>query len=148
MFDARLNFDSQVEYVSAKASVVKTILLDWCLKLDALQSRIILLLAVVTAVFAYGIYWLMLSKLKKIAEVGRTYISSESLIVACAFRTISKKAECAISGILPLLVLAEKWRTVYKDINNWVLKYWEQQDGRTALTMRCCIVSFETSQFD
>lgn len=115
MLDARLNFKQQVEHISAKASVVRASLARLMPNIGGpKQSRRLLLSSVVTSVLTYGIsIWAdALKSQESWRKAGPVYRLS-ALRVPSAFRTISEEAVCAISGTLPLRVLAEERQAIY-----------------------------------
>lgn len=116
MLDARLNFKQQVEHVSAKASTVVASLTRLMPNIGGpKQSRRLLLSSVVTSVLTYGIsIWAdALDTQESRRKAGPVYRRG-ALRVASAFRTVSEEAVFVISGILPLKVLAEERRTLYR----------------------------------
>ncbi len=112
MLDARLNFKQQV---NNKASEVRTTLVRLMpIVQGPQQNRRLLLSSKVTSVLTYGIsIWAdaldTQDSWRKAAPVYRLSVLS----VASAFRTISVEAVCVISGILPLMVLAEEIQNLY-----------------------------------
>ncbi|GBP22496.1 hypothetical protein EVAR_78674_1 [Eumeta japonica] len=116
MIDARLNFKQQVEHVSAKASAVRASLARLMLNVGgSKQSKRLLLSSVVTSVLTYGTFiWSDALEIQKTSRKAGPVYRLSALIVASAFRTISEKAVCVISGILPLRVLAEERQTLYQ----------------------------------
>ncbi|XP_015112259.1 uncharacterized protein LOC107037939 [Diachasma alloeum] len=116
MIDARLNFKQQAEHVAAKASGVRATLSRLMPNIGGpKQRRRALLLSVITSVLTYGIAtWVDALQLqeswRKVAPVYRL----SALRVASAYRTVSEDAVCVISGMLPIEVLAEERRSLYR----------------------------------
>ncbi|XP_026464651.1 uncharacterized protein LOC113367240 [Ctenocephalides felis] len=112
MLDARLNFNQQVEHVSAKAPIVRTRHARLMPNVGGpKQTRRISLSSMVSLVLTYGItIWADALKTQSRRMTGPIYCLN-ALRIAFAFRTILEEAVCVILGTLPLLILAE-------DINN------------------------------
>ncbi|XP_015118144.1 uncharacterized protein LOC107041861 [Diachasma alloeum] len=116
MIDARLILKQQTEHVGMKASGVRASLSRLMPNVGgAKQRRRALLSSVVTSVLTYGIaIWddalhTPISR-RKVAPVYRL----SALIVAKAYRTVSEDAVCVIAGMLPIEVLAEERRSLYR----------------------------------
>ncbi|XP_015119085.1 uncharacterized protein LOC107042530 [Diachasma alloeum] len=116
MIDTRLNFKQQVEHVATKASGVRTLLSRLMPNIGGpKQKRRALLSTVVTSVMTYGIpIWTdalqFQESRRKIANVYR----QSALRVASAYRTVSEDAVRVIAGMLPIEVLAEERRCLYR----------------------------------
>ncbi|KMQ82650.1 reverse transcriptase [Lasius niger] len=116
MIDTRLSFKQQVEHVSIKASAVRADLSRLMPNVGGpKQRRSALLASVVTSVLTYGIaIWsdtLQTQKLRrKVAPVYRL----SALRVTSAYRTMSEDAVCVIAGMLPIRVLAEERKSLYR----------------------------------
>lgn len=116
MIDARLNFRQQAEHVGAKASVVRACLARLMPNIGGpKQRRRTLLSSVVTSVLTYGIsIWgdtlSTQESRRKVAPVHRL----SALRVASAFRTVSEDAVCLIAGMLPVDLLAEERKALYR----------------------------------
>lgn len=116
MIDSRLNFKDQVEHASTKAAAVGGALSRLMPNVGGPKPRRRALLAsVTTSILTYGIaIWTSALKLQEcqrmIYPVGRQM----ALRVTSAFRTVSREAAHVISGILPIEILAEEYRRLYR----------------------------------
>ncbi|XP_015119539.1 uncharacterized protein LOC107042850 [Diachasma alloeum] len=116
IIDIRLSFKEQAEHASSKASRVRMALSRLMPNVGGpKQRRKALLSSVVTSVITYGIaIWanalLMQESRRRVALVYRL----SALRVASAYCPVSEDAMCVIAGMLPLEVLAEERRSIYR----------------------------------
>ena len=116
MIDARLNFKQQVEHAVTKATAVRTVLSRLMPNVGGpKQNRTALLASVVTSVITYGIaIWagalLTQETRRKVTSVYRL----SALRVASAYRTVSKEASAVIADLLPIDLLADERRRLYR----------------------------------
>ncbi|XP_015122231.1 uncharacterized protein LOC107044734 [Diachasma alloeum] len=116
MMDNQLNFKQQAEHIGIKASGVRIILSRLMPNVGGpKQRRIVLLSSVVTSVLTYGIaIWADAQQRqesrRKVAPVYRL----SALRVTSAYRTVSEDAVCIIAGRLPIEVLTEERRSLYR----------------------------------
>ena len=114
MVDARLNFKQQVEH--AATETVRTVLSRLMPNVGGpKQNRRALLASVVISVITYGIaIWtgalLTQETRRKVTSVYRL----SALRVASAYRTVSKVASEVILGLLPIEVLMDERKRLYR----------------------------------
>ena len=129
MIDARLSFKDQVEHISTKASAIGGALSRLMPNIGGPKPRRRTLLATIgTSILTYGIaIWSSALQIQKcqrrIYPVGRQM----ALRIASAFRTASRDAAQVISGLLPIEILAEEQRRIYRYRKNRLL---EADDSR------------------
>ncbi|KMQ83867.1 reverse transcriptase [Lasius niger] len=79
------------------------------------QKRRALLSSVVTSVLTYGIaIWVDALTLQKSQRKVAPVYRLSALRITSAFRTVSEDAVCVIAGVLPIGVLAEERRSLYR----------------------------------
>ncbi|KMQ82443.1 hypothetical protein RF55_22966, partial [Lasius niger] len=116
VIDTRLSFKQQAEHVSTKASEVRAVLSRLMPNVGGpKQRRRALLASVVTSVLTYGIaIWTdALQTQKSRRKVAPVYRLS-ALRVTSAYRTMSEDAVYVIAGMLPIKVLAEERKFLYR----------------------------------
>lgn len=115
MIDARLNFKQQ-EHVGAGASVVRTILSRLMPNVGGPKQRgRALLSSVVTSVLSCGIaIWADALESQEARQKVAPVYRLSALRVASSYRTVSEDAVCVIAGMLPIGLLAEERRSLYR----------------------------------
>ena len=116
MIDARLNFKQQVEHAVTKASAVRTVL-SWLMPNvgGPKHNRRALLASVVTSVITYGIaIWTCALQTQETCRKVTSVCHLSALRVSSAYRTVSKEASAVIAGLLPIEVLADVRKRLYR----------------------------------
>ncbi|XP_015124393.1 uncharacterized protein LOC107046315 [Diachasma alloeum] len=115
MIDTRLNFKQQVEHVATKASGVRTLIPPHAKHSRSHKKRRALLSTVVTSVLSYGIpIWADALQFQESRRKTASVYRQSTPRVASAYRTVSEDAVCVIAGMLPIEVLAEDRRCLYR----------------------------------
>ena len=116
MIDPRLNFKQQVEHVLTKASAVRTVLSRLMLNVGGPKpNRRALLASVVTSVITYGIaIWAGALQTQETRRKVTSVCRLSALRVASAYRMVSKEASAVIAGLLPIEVLADERKRLYR----------------------------------
>ncbi|XP_058790181.1 uncharacterized protein LOC131663667 [Phymastichus coffea] len=122
MIDARLCFKDQVEHTSKKASAVGEALSRLMPNLGGPKPRRrALLSSVVMSILTYGIViWGSALQLQECQRRIYPVCRQMALRVASGFRTVSRDAAHVISGLLPIEILAEEQRRIYRHRNSRV----------------------------
>ena len=112
MIDARLNFKQQVEHAVTQASAVRTVLSRLMSNVGVpKQNRRALLASVVTSVITYGIA-IWGGPLQ--TQETRRKVTSVCRLSALRVATVSKEASAVIAGQLPIEIIADEQKRLYR----------------------------------
>ena len=142
MIDARLNFKQQVEHVVTKASAVRTVLSRLMPNVGGpKQNRKALLASVVTSVITYSIaIWAGALQTQETRRKVTSVCRLSALRVKSAYRKVSKEASTVIACLLPIEVLADERKRLYRrgksaNTNAVLMKDEERQSAALARRM-------------
>ena len=105
-----------MKHAVTKASAVRTVLSRLMPNVGGpKQNRRSLLASVVTSVITYGIaIWAGTLQTQEIRRKVTSVCHLSALRVAGAYRTVSKEAGAVITGLLPIEVLADERKRMYR----------------------------------